>query len=260
MNRFSLMGDLSPVVWGTSNFSSTTERTEALRDRFGLWVWLPRENLDWKAVVMNQMKGFGQTLGIGDGLPDWDDIKDIRAARPGPAAMDAIAKVVVQLAGEAQQGYTDDTGRAVARFEMNPRRSNQWKDILFRMGYWITQDSDFSEVPSEARQCLRWAYPLTDDRQARAWGTICDAVADPIDVAIQGMKTKAYQAFKKVQDEGLSKQAAIQKFGKVLSESNRELAELQAELNLDEDERITEAIAEVQNAYARVARGEDPLS
>jgi len=260
MNRFKKMGDLSPVVWATSNFTATTERTEALRDRFGLWVWMQDIMLDWRSVAMNQMNGFGQLLDIGDGLPDWNDIQDIRAARPGAKAIRAVVDVIESLAQEAIKGFVDDKGHLVAKFDMNPRRTDQWMNVLFRMGYWISGNADFSEVPADARRCLQWAYPLTDIKMARMWAQVCNAVSDPVQTAIEGLKYKAYQAYKDVLSEDISKQAAATKLGKLLSENMRELRVLQDEMRLGEDDRITRAIGEIQEAFAKAVKGEDPMS
>jgi len=133
-------------------------------------------------------------------------------------------------------------------------------NVLFRMGYWISGNADFSEVPADARRCLQWAYPLTDIKMARMWAQVCNAVSDPVQTAIEGLKYKAYQAYKDVLSEDLSKQAAATKLGKLLSENMRELRVLQDEMRLGEDDRIIRAIGEIQEAFAKAVKGEDPMS
>jgi len=244
----------APVAIATSNFSATSERTEALRDRFGLWVWLPSEPLDVKAIVANQLDSLGVGLDISDHLPDFNEIMSARLARPGKNAIKAVAEVCEQLANEAQKGLTDDNGNVVASFEVNPRRLDQWGRILFRMTYYLTGDADFTSVSEEAKRCLKWAFPLTDETQANQWAAICTSIADPVEGAVQSLLQASYSKFKDVNDRGLSKQAASLELGKVLSDGMNNLTSLGVD-----DPRIDKAISDLTDVYSKFVRGENPF-
>lgn len=254
LDRQDINADDAPVAFATSNFTATSERTEALRDRIGLWVWLPDEALDVKAIVMNQLQSLGVGLELTDHIPTYADIQRVRAARPGKDAIQCIAETIETLAAEAEKGLTDDNNNVVARFEVNPRRLDQWGRILFRMGYWLTGDDNFSVVPDQAKKCLRWAWPLTDERQAQHWAAVVGAIADPVDGAIQALMNECYKKFRDVSDRKLSPSAAAVEFGKVMTEGMQNITSLGIE-----DARIDQAINDLTNVYGKFVRGENPF-
>lgn len=259
----------APVAFITSNFSATSERTEALRDRIGLWVWLPNEPIDYKAAVRAQMESYGVGLDVTDHIPTYEDICRIRSSKPGPNAIEAVANVCDSLAREAEKGVVDDKGHQIAGFDVNYRRLDQWNRILYGMTVWLTGMTDFTEadIPNEAKKCLQWAWPLTDQTMASCWAALCTSIADPIEGAIDALKQNAYKKFKELSDkynlldksnpQTVKRGVASVEFGKVLSENQTALFSLQG---AEDDPRVSEAINEMAMVMSRYVRGEDPFA
>src|SRR3990167_1052531 len=109
----------APTIIGTSNFMPTSARTEAMRDRIALWVWLTDEQLDTAEVVKNQMRAGWGGLETGNNLPDLATIQRVRDAAPGANAVEAVSNVIAALPKVAQKGLVDeDTHQVKARFKI----------------------------------------------------------------------------------------------------------------------------------------------
>lgn len=255
MTRVDIQADDMPVIWATANFMPTSDRTRPMSDRFGLWHHVRKEKMDVRATVIAQMRALGGALEVSDGLPTEKDIDQIRACHPGTNAEKAIADIVEQLAMEAEKGLTDDKGKAIAVFEVNQRRLDQWQRILYRIGVWITKDADFTVLPEEAKSCLKWAWPLLDEKQASQWASLCIAIADPIVGAIDALKQATYAKFKELKDNNTDMRKAAFEFGTVMSQGQQSLMMLGSD-----DPRIMEAIQELTIVMSQYVRGNDPFA
>lgn len=256
LDRQDIDRDKAPVMFGTANFMPVSERVEAFHDRIGLWVWLPNEALNWKSVARAQLYGIRPGgLSLTHKLPTLQDVKDVRAMEPGEDAINACADLIDTLATEASKGVTSN-GDVVARFDVNPRRINQWVHVLFRVGaYFSGMNDNFTEVPAEARACLKWCWPLTDRKMAGYWETICETVSDPVEAVIKSMLKVAYDAMVAVgEDPNLKDDPRLKsiKLGEVFQEQQRNLAVL------EDDPRVTAAFDDLQEAWHKVSKGENP--
>ncbi|MCK9598650.1 MAG: AAA family ATPase [Sphaerochaeta sp.] len=186
-NRKDIDPRTRPVFWGTSNFVGKGERTEALRDRFALWVWM-EPDLDVSAVSSAHLfNGTGIDPEFTKGLPTWAECLDARSAVPTQRAAKVVIDIVEKLAAEAQ-----------ANFIVNPRRVVQWTEILFRNTFLVTGTNDFQRVPDHIAGLLRYAYPAPEKETARAWGEVAASIADPVGAAIEAARAEILKEFRRV--------------------------------------------------------------
>lgn len=251
LNRMDIDPDKAPVVIGTSNFASSTERTEALRDRFGMWYFVQPGHIDPRAVSRAHLMAMGgghtgRLLTPGH-IPTWADVVEARNAEPGPKAMDAIDQLVEDLCSEAAQAGIDIN---------NNRRIEQWDNILFRMGYLYSgKNRDFDAVPIEASKLLKYCYPTPDVKEWQKWSEVCHVISDVVGAAIQAALNTTYAKLVEVRKNNKNDTAAMSlKLGKAMQDGQNSLLRLGKD-----DPRIKQALDKMFQAYTKVVRGEDPM-
>jgi MoxR-like ATPase len=243
--------DVAPTVWSTSNFVVKSERTEALRDRIAMWVWVVPDELDSRAIVdVHLNRGYNQRLQLVNGrtVPSISDIDDIRKSKPGPNALAAVKAYLEILSDEAQK----------ERFNINPRRLEQWANIVYRTSvYLLDGDNDFTDVPADVGKVMKYAYPCFDKDKWNDWQEVASAVSDPIGSAIETITKDAYAQFKKVQSSTGDKFMLAEKLGTVLADAERSL---RAVVGSEDDPRVKDALNELTDCFAALCRGEDPFA
>lgn len=228
-----------PVFWGTSNFVGKAERTEALRDRFALWLHLDTD-LDPAAIALAHLyNGTGAIdTAWAAGMPAWDDCVRIRALTPSERSGQLVADTVRTLAEEAGK----------KNIPVNPRRVVQWAEILFRLSVFYTGTHDFATIPTEAAMALRWCYPAIKRETANEWAEVASAVLDAVGARIEAYRAIAMERYLAVQSQ-INPANKIEK----IAEMGRVLAEIQAELKTigAGDPRATEAIREFTDLFQK---------
>lgn len=269
MDRLDIDPADAPVHWATSNFMPSSERTEALRDRIGIVVFVQPDEVNVQELVKAQMAGMGGLLHLPPGLnvPTWEEIDQAWHAKPGPNATDAVAELLELLDSEAKQGITrtkkvkgGEETDVNFTFDPSRRRFDQWKDILFRVGFYLTGDADFKTVPDQAIRALRFAWPTSSMEEAEAWKEIVSAVSNPIETAINELKRATYDVYKEIMGQELSKSNLAVQLGRVMSDSISKMRESARIAGKDPDDPvIKQAISEIQNTQAKIVRGENPF-
>jgi len=246
LNRKDIPAKDVPVIWGTSNFAMTSARSEALRDRIGLWAWFHPKSVDIGAVVNAHANAIYQELEIDD-FPTWDIVQDVRSADPGKHALSACREIIELLAQEA----------AKASLEVNARRATQWFDILFRTNVLMTGKADFSSLEPEASKCLTWAWVNTDETKANEWAKIATCVVDIVGTAVDELKRNVLDKVKTIlrnPQGNTSRSGQMIEFGRIIQEGKREIESLGSK-----DKRVKEALDDLEATFVRIARGEDPF-
>lgn len=248
----------APVLWGTTNFMPTSERTDAFRDRFGLWYHVPEEQMDVKAMVRAQMAGRVSGMSINATLPSLKEIHAARHATAGTKAVEAIGTTLEALTEAAIAGVGNNGQNKT--FNPNPRRLEQWENILFGYSFWLSGgDDNFTKVPDKATSLLRNAWTLLTAEDAQDWSEVCQSIVDPIGLVVQDMLNDAYVQFKEAKEQGGSSGDIALRLGEALSAAMRKINDFAREIGAEDDVRIAEAVAEVQSAYSKVVIGQDPL-
>lgn len=245
LNRVDVDPDDAPVVWGTTNFMPSSDRTEAMRDRIALWIWVNPGQIDIGDIVNAHLDGLGNGLNIDGSLPSWKEVEEIKKARPGDNARSAVSELIQMISQEAaQSGYT-----------VHPRRISQWSRILFRTGMYWTGSDDFTAVPKEASKVLKYAWPTLSQEEWTNWREVAEVAGDAVGAAINQQLAMSYQKFKDVRDRsGDSRAAASIELGEALAEAQRSLNAISTD-----DPRIEAAMSQLTQAFAAVVRGEDPV-
>lgn len=237
-----------PVI-ATSNFMPNDKAAEALLDRLGLWCWVnPTLTADEaRKISVAKSKGKNRQMSVRGKLPTQQEIEAAYAAQPGDKAIEVIADIVFQLSVDAiAEGYT-----------INPRRVSQWENVLFRVSFWLTGgNADFDKVPAEAVQMLRFCFPLRTQEEAEKWGRVVAAMADPVQVIIDDVLSRAAGALNAEADKisamgAQARMSAIPAVGAVLAGFQTELAQAGAV-----DPRIQAAMVQLSQWYATTVRGE----
>ena len=245
LNRVDIDPDDAPVVWGTTNFMPSSDRTEALRDRIAMWIWVNPGQINVGDIVAAHLDGLGNGLQIDGKLPTWKEIEEIKKARPGNKARSAVSDLIEMISQEASQsGYV-----------VHPRRISQWSRILFRTGMYWTGSDDFDVVPKQASKVLQYCWPTLSQEEWNSWREIAEVAGDPVGTAINEVLSMSYNRFKQVRDAGGSGRAAASiQLGEALANAQRSLNDIGVE-----DPRIEEAMSQLTMAFASVVRGEDPI-
>lgn len=229
-----------PTCWGTANFVAQSERTEALIDRFGLWVWITPEQLDAnalaKAALVNGGKPQAQVK------TTRQEIQKAREATPSDEAIAAVAKTIAELEDEARHNG----------LSVHPRRKVQWANILFRVTAWETGSGDFSEVSEFAKKSLRWAMPAVDAQEAANWRSIVTSIQDRVLAAIEAVLAEHVGEFRRVAgvSDPAQRRAEIPGLGTAMADAQQALASLAGD-----DPRVDDAIALINQWFAAAAQG-----
>lgn len=236
-----------PVV-ATSNFMPTDKAAEALLDRLGLWCWVnPTLTPDEaRKISVAKSKGKNRQMSVRGKLPTADEIAAAYAAQPGDKAIEAVADVIFQLSADAiAEGYT-----------INPRRVSQWENVLFRVGFWLTGDADFDRVPDQAIQMLRFCFPLRTQEEAEKWGRVVAAMADPVQVVIDEVLSKA-AAHMNGEIDKIAAMSSAERMG-AISAAGASMARFQSELLQagPSEPRVQEALRLMTSWFGNLARGE----
>jgi MoxR-like ATPase len=241
----------APVFWGTSNFSIKGERTEALRDRFGLWYWMDADISVKDIAHAHLQNGFSKDTSFIDGLPAWDECVRIRGLRPSQRSEDLIADLIDALATEAKE----------KAFDVNPRRIVQWSHFLFTNTVFATGTQDFTTIPNTVLGLLKFAYPLTSHDQAVEWSKVAGSVADIVGSAIESFLAEAvakFQALAPKSGDPSARTSTILTLGIALKDAQEQLNALTSGVGQD-DPRVSEAMNQLNDIYARAVTGE-PLT
>lgn len=245
LDRRDIHPDLMPVVIATSNFAPTSARTEALRDRFALWVWIRPGVCNVSAIINAHAHSMHSPLDAGT-MPNWDQIQEVRRAEPGPHAIKVCEDILTLLAQEA----------AKASQTPNPRRVRQWFRLLYRTNVWFQGKADFSSSHPEASKVLSWAWACTDESKAADWAKIAGCVVDIIGTAINELKARTLEQVKimyqKTKSESRTTMAT--ELGEIVTEGKREIESLGIK-----DKRIDQAIKELEDVFAQIVVGKNPF-
>lgn len=239
-----------PIFWGTSNFVGKAERTEALRDRFALWLHVDGDMDSADIVTAHLTNGNGIDEAWGKNMPSWDECVRIHYTSPSARALEAIKDTIEALTQEA----------GVAGFSVNPRRVVQWGEILHRVSTFHYGSEDYTSIHPEAGKLLKFAFPCATKPEAQKWSQVAMAIADRVGSAIESYRAIAVEKFRQVasQKSMSDKTALVSELGKVLSETENELIRLGGDIktNPNADPRVAETMQELMNLFSKAVRGE----
>lgn len=237
-----------PVFWASANFVGKSERSEALRDRFGLWVWL-QGSLDARGVAAGHLlNGNGVDESFQKGLPSWQECEEIKHTQPTARSLDLVQGVIETLTVEA--GKTTNTRKVP--FKVNPRRIVHWAELVHRMSVYLTGTNDYQSVPGGATQCLKYAYPATDIETSREWAKVAISIADSVGELIEKWRDVIYGELERASNLDLTQRTLkIGNLGQKISEAEKELKSRGGS-----DPRVQEALTQFMSWFTKVVAGQ----
>lgn len=233
----------APTVVGTANFIVENERTEALIDRFALWVWVNATDVDPAAVVATHLHGHGKPTTPGD-LPEWDRIAAVRQWEPDADTVGVVQRFVQNVI---------ETVTPMGYFP-HPRRLAQWSQIVYRVSAYEHDSPTFDTVSPMAQKIMRYAWPNTSETMAGEWSTMVAVSVDPVGGAVDEIMADARDAFRAVAElPNAERSAALNKLGAFNIAKQETLHELERQYG--EDPRITNAIVNLTSWFGLAASG-----
>lgn len=249
VERLDMKGVVNPApVLATSNFMPKDERARALLDRIALWLWVEPDQLDIKQVAAAQMAATNGAMTVPGRIPTAAEIDAVQAAIPGPKATAAVSAYIEIVAGELKK----------AGYSFHPRRIWQWQRLLFRMACWLTGDSDFADIPDEAKRFLRFAWPTQSQEEYNRWVTTLESVVDPLTAALEQIMATVAATFDEFAGRSPeSRIATIADVGMAFANSQTLLLRMKDGAN---DGRIDAAIQQMTDWYGKACSGKSVRS
>ncbi len=238
----------TPVPFiGTANYMPTGKKHEALLDRFGMYHYVTTGELNAEDMAMAQMSRVetDPALKVRGRIPTVEEILKGYATRPGPNAMKAVAKFIGQLQAELRkEGWS-----------INPRRIDVWQKVLLRMGYWITGSNDFTSLPKQATDAMKFAWSCKSETEYQQWKSILTSMVDPVQALIDNALDNAAAAVNDAAASGKDLQDKMLLYMPTLSAADKTLNDMSRQFN-DDDGKIAAARKTITNWYASLSRGE----
>lgn len=245
LDRRDISMDDIPVVVATSNFAPTSARTEALRDRFAIWLWIHPGTCNVSAIVDAHAHSMHSPLDAGN-MPDWKTVQEVRRADPGKHAIKVCQEILSLLAQEA----------AKAGLTPNPRRVRQWFRLLYRTNVFFQGNADFNFSHEEASKVLTWSWACTDEQTAATWTKISSCVVDIIGTAISELKKSILEQVKLMylKTKGENRSTMATELGEIITNGKREIESLGVK-----DARIDKALKELEDVFVQIVQGKNPF-
>lgn len=239
--RLDVPTHLRPVFWATTNWMIASEKTEALRDRFGLWYYMDAD-VDFGEIAIANLSKDDNDPTWTAGFPDWEKCLACRAevASSGTASM--IADFVSTVAAEAIN----------AKLDVNPRRVAQWANLLWRMTYYETGKQN-AELSSGALASMVFAYPCVDEQSAKNWQKVCMSVVNRVEQAIEAYLMQVREKFLEIANSPVKDRSSrIIELGQMLAEIERNLTKIAG----DNNPAARKAMESFNAIFAKAAKGE----
>jgi len=251
LDRKDLPPNARPTVWATSNFAIADERTEALRDRLALWAHLYPTVTDLDGILDAFSAAFSQALELTlpQAVPDWGLIENVRAATPGEKAHRAVSDFIKSICEEIANPPNPE--------QPNPRHLRQWYTLFFRYSFYLTGSNDFSDIPEQAKQLIRYAWVQPDRQEWEKWGKKVHAVADLTGAVIAGILLRTMHSLNDILDKGQKNRSTSEEmatkmgFTSTVQEAIKDLA-----ARGGNDVRVGKAVTQLNGMLGRVLRGE----
>ena len=226
------------VFWALNNFAPTSARSEALRERFAIWVWLQPHLSGAEAGKL-----VGKLPTSGGQLPPWDEVLKIRQASQAalPSSLESEMRDLIQV--------LVDSGSKEG-FAFSPRIVTNIWETLARVSLF----DGSSGISKNAMKLLPYLYPASSYDDAAKFSKLVRTVISADEVAIDTILSIAKQKFNEV----------VRKTDKasLITELGKTFAELQGELEKFSQKspaKTAEAKATLSSWFAEAVRGE-PIS
>lgn len=244
-----------PVIIGTVNFLPKSERSEALLDRFGLFLHV-KSDATVMDVVDARLKGMASGLTIPGPVPTSEEIYEARHAEPTENSSNAVGTMIKKLMVAFEEVDTDEH---ISASDINNRRSTLWTNILFHVSTLYHGTNDFTEVHVNATRALMNSWKADNPEQSAAFAEIVQSVADPVGAAVDAILQHAYEIMREAIGDGrISDSEKVDVANKLTRETNKKVDEIIALCGDANDPRVRDAKAALGRAlHEFLKRGGD---
>jgi hypothetical protein len=183
-------------------------------------------------------------------VPSWEKVNDIRKAKASPKMLKAIQETCIDL---FQHVMTSKEGE-IFQSGMNPRRIEQWKNIIFYSTILATGEAEPGSIPTEALVGLKYAYPVSNETEYAQWVNLVQDIFHPAESAIATIVANAYGEMTKVVEAAHDpdeRQAALIRMGEIIANAQQDLK------RFGDNTMVKQALADLHNAFAKLSRGEE---
>ena len=250
VDRKDVPANQRPVFWATANFVLTDERTEALRDRIGLWMHVRPVIHDQRQMLDSFREAFTHDLQLAlpQAVPSWDEIVRVRACLPGPRAHNALADFIQSVCEEIAQPPEPENP--------NPRHLRQWYNTLFRYSVFLKGTENFTEVAAEAKKLVRYLWVQPTVKEWEAWGKKTRGVSDFVGAIIAAVQQHTIgqlnELIQKTKARGKGdEQNMVMQATAIIQSGQKEITQ-----KCGDDDRAKKAKAGLQKLMIKVASGE----
>lgn len=126
------------------------------------------------------------------------------------------------------------------------------------MACWLTGDSDFADIPDEAKRFLRFAWPTQSQEEYNRWVTTLESVVDPLTAALEQIMATVAATFDEFAGRSPeSRIATIADVGMAFANSQTLLLRMKDGAN---DGRIDAAIQQMTDWYGKACSGKSVRS
>jgi len=175
LERKDIPPDDAPFFYFTTNFMPRGEKYAALVDRIPHFIHV-NPVVDVEAVARTAMDTLGGRPIVPGEIPTWDEVLQVRAARPDERTANSVVQLVKDISDSIKNYVAREHSDFV--FTENQRTIRQWTHIIYRMSVWITGEEHFGDVPDDALNVIQWLYPTADYQQHLEWQNVLSEVLD----------------------------------------------------------------------------------
>lgn len=241
-----------PIFWGTANWVNKSERNAALRDRFGMYMFLEGD-LNAEDVVVQQMNNGSWDLSWADDVPRWEECIRIRKVKPTKRSEDVIKAIVATLVAEASKPA--DEKELKPRFKVNPRRVGQWAEILFRMSVFYHGKANFDDA-TQAAEFLKYAYPVMDKETARSWHEVTASIANSFGSVLDSIVKQCEMKAHEIKNSGRTGNEVVTQLASAIRDAFDNAKKARQDFNVDEnDPRYQQASKRLNSIMSASLRG-----
>lgn len=245
----------APTVWATGNFLPTSERTDAVLDRFPFFYWVPDEQIPLNDAVNSSLTSLGKRLEVDAQLPTLQETLDVQNAVPTKNSIKAVTEKLAELEVEMSAGLMDSNGETTRTWDApNMRRRTYWSQMLFLTTVYFGGVADFTEVHKNAVTALAWSQVLRSEKEAQDWKVMMSGLADPMGLIIENIMKSTYSKMQEVSrnhpDDPITASAELGPHVQECLEQIKQYVEVG-------DERFKQASYDLQNTVQRLVTGKD---
>lgn len=177
----------------TANQFDLREYTQAVADRFAAWVHLKPNMTDrmFGDIMQAQLTNGQIELALPNSIISFEDAMAIRNSLPTERTVEAIIK----------KGLGFKLASQAAGFQVNPRRVDQWRRLMYYFSAYKWNTNDFDRVHPDALNLMRYMQPCASLEEHEAWVNAISDQINAVQTMIEGMYAQIIKSMKRMAEQ-----------------------------------------------------------